>query len=404
VLIKLWNFLRGYVKIRMSGFSVERLINTAAASGVIFTDLVRDGVFVDACVSRKDFLRAEEIAARVGATLAAKAHMGLPMLLSRLKKRWVLLLGLGFFVAALMLLTSFIWRIDIVGYSRIDSAALRDVLAQNGFAIGTRRRGIVYRDVESLLMAEFADIAWVGLNITGTRAEIRLIETIQSPEIIDITTPTDIVAAKDGVIISMATSLGTPLFRPGDVVRAGEVLVSGRLAIGVEGEPVTHEYIRAMSEIWARMHYQISFEVPLVFYEKTFTGRVRRVYSIMIGERQFTLPHRRHDFIYYHVGHDNGQLSLGENLPMPLGYTVEIHRELERRLRTRNFDEARLLGAEMVQSRIEEELGQGFDAQIQSKEIEFAEGDFALHVNVFLITVERIDVEQPLQAREEQVP
>ena len=398
MIIKLWYFLRGYAKIRMSGFSVERLINQAAASGVIFADLERDGVFVDASVSRKDFLRIVELAGRVGATLEAKAHLGLPMLLKRLKKRWVLLFGLVFFIAALMLLTSYIWRIDIVGNDRIDQNVLREVLAENGFAVGTRQRGIVYRDIESLLMAEFADIAWVGLNITGTRAEIRLIETIQSPEIIDITTPADIVAAKDGVIISMATSLGTPLFRPGDVVLAGEVIVSGRLTVGVEGEPITYEYVRATSEVWARMHYQISFEVPLVHYEKTFTGRTRRVYSIMIGEREFTLPHRRHDFIYYHIGHDNGQLSLGENLPMPLGYVVETHYELERKLRTRSFDEARLLGAEMVRGRIDDELGD--DAQIQSKEIEFTEEDFTLRVNVFLVTIERIDVERPMQTQE----
>jgi len=399
VFIKLWKFLRGYVRISISGFAIERLINQAAAAGVVFADLRRDGVCVDACVSRRDLSRAAAIAKRVGATLETKAHVGLPAVLARLKRRWVLLIGLAFFVAALLLLTSFIWRIDIIGNDRISTDDILSVLSENGFAIGTGTRGIVYRDVENALMAQFADIAWVGLDITGTRAVIRLVETIKRPEIIDVTTPMDIVAAKDGIITYMATSLGTPMFRPGDVVRAGDVLVSGRLEIGVEGEAITYEYIRATSVVWARLSYQISFEVPLVFYEKTFTGRTRSIYSIMIGEREITLPHRQHDFIYYHVGFDNTQLSLGENLPMPLGYTVTTIHELDRRLSRRSFDEARLIGEEMVQSRIAEELA--MDALIESMRIDFAEDDFALRVNVALVTTERIDLERERDVQQE---
>ena len=380
--------------IYMSGFSVERLINRAAASGVVFWDVQRERAAICVKVSRWDYAKLQHIAERTGTKLKVARFVGLPTILARFKKRVVLLLGCVAFVAGLVVLTSFIWRIDVTGTQRLDADEILEYLEQNGFGIGTFRHGIAYRDVESLLMAQFSDIAWVSLVINGTAAHIRLVETIEQPEILDLSTPMDIVAAKDGLIVQMATSLGTPLFVPGDVVRRGEVLVSGRLTIGVEGEAITHEYVRARSEIWARLYYRINFEVPMVFYEKTFTGRARNVYSIIVGGHEFTLPHRRHNFIYYEAITRHGQLSLGANYPLPVGYSTTENFELVRHLHRRTVEEAVALGEEMVLARITEELPEG--ALIVTQEVSFMEEEHAIIMEVFLITIERIDVEQAI--------
>jgi similar to stage IV sporulation protein len=392
--IKIWNFLLGYVKIDMSGFSAERLINQAAAAGIILWDMRRVQIAISVNVSLKDYARLQRIAARTGTKLKAVRFVGLPIILGRLRKRVALLLGCVLFVAGLVVLTSFIWRIDVTGTDRLEADEILEFLAESGFGIGTFRYGIAYRDVESLLMAQFADIAWVSLVINGTAAHIRLAETIVRPEIVDLYTPTDIVAAKDGLIIQMATSLGTPMFVPGDVVRAGEVLVSGRLTIGVEGESISYEYVRARSEIWARLYYDIKFDIPLVFYEKSFTGRVQRVYSIMVWGREFILPHRRHNFIYHEAVTSHRQLSLGENYPLPLGHTVTENFELVRHLHRRTAEEAVAIGEELVAGRIAEELPE--HAQILMQEISFAEGEYAVTMEVFLVTIERIDMEKAI--------
>ena len=392
--IKLWNFLLGYVRIDLSGFSVERLINQAAATGIIFWDMRRVRVSISVNVSLRDYARLQGIAARTGTVIKVARFVGLPSIIRRFRKRVALLLGCVVFVAGLVVLTSFIWRIDVTGTDRLDSNEILEFLAENGFEIGTFRHGIAYRDVESLLMAQFPDIAWVSLVIDGTAAHIRLVETIVQPDIVDLTTPTDIVAAKDGLIVQMATSLGIPQFVPGDVVRAGEVLVSGRLTIGVEGEPITYEYVRASSEIWARLYYDIKFDIPLVFYEKSFTGRMQRVYSIMVGSRELTLPHRRHNFLYYEVIAGHGQMSLGENYPLPLGYVVTENFELVRHLRRRTVEEAVAIGEELVAGRIAEELPE--NAQIVAREISFEESERAVTMKVFLVTIERIDAERAI--------
>ncbi|MCL2377320.1 MAG: sporulation protein YqfD [Defluviitaleaceae bacterium] len=393
--IKLWNFLRGYVKIHILGFAAERLINRANAEGIIFWDVGRVQVAISVKVSYRDYKRLCGIADKTGSTLKVVGFAGLPTIVARLRKRGALMAGCLLFVAGLVALTSFIWRIDIVGTDRLDADEMIEFLAENGFEVGTFRHGIAYRDVESLLMARFSDIAWVSLSIRGTAAEIRLVETIPQPEIVDLSTPTDIVAAKDGLIVQMATSLGVPQFVPGDVVRAGEVLVSGQLTIGVEGEEITYEYIRAQSEIWARLYYRINFDIPLVFYEKTFTGRTRSVYSIMIVGNEFTLPHRRHNFIYYDTVVGRGQLSFGADYPLPMGYAVTERHEMVRHLQRRTVYEAVALGEEMVMARIEEELPG--NAHIITKEVRFTENEHYITMEIFMITIERIDREQEIR-------
>jgi similar to stage IV sporulation protein len=319
---------------------------------------------------------------------------GLPVLLNRLKKRLFLVFGSLVFVSGLIVLTSFIWRIDIEGAERTDPAHILAFLEENGFAAGMLRYGIAYRDIEKLLLLEFDDLAWASLTIKGTRALIVLAETIPEPETIDFTTPTDIVAAKDAVIVYMATSAGTPLFKPGDVVRAGEVVVASRLDIGLaeEGNLAPPQYVRAQAEVWARVYYRIEFDIPLTYYEKSFTGQVQRVYSIIVGGREFKLPVRfggNKDYIYYETTTQRRQASFGADYPLPVMRVTTAQYELVRYLRSRSIEEAQAIGEEFASIRIQEELPEG--SQILEKQITFAEGERALTVSVFLITIERID-------------
>jgi similar to stage IV sporulation protein len=406
--IKLWNFLWGYVKIEISGFSVERFINRAAALGLVFWDLqrLRGGKFA-ARLSRADFKRITVLSEKTGSIINVLSFHGLPYLLLRLRKRLFLVVGALVFIAGLITLTSFIWRIDIEGTDRIDPAEILSFLEQNDFAAGRFRHGLAYRDIENLLYLEFNDIAWVSFSVVGTRAVIRIIETIEGDFAQDNGEIADIVAAKDGIIVYMATSAGKPLFRPGDVVAAGEVIVAGRLDVGTAEEGnLSHKYVRAEAAVWARVYYRMDFEIPLTYYERTFTGQSSWVYSIIIGSREMSLPlnfgagrfNTGHDFRYYETVEIRRQASLGADYPLPLVHIRQTTYELTRHLRSRSIEQAEHLAIEFATRRINEEIGP--DVDILTKEITFTEGERSLLAEVFLITIERIDKVQEIQAQE----
>ncbi|MCL2753040.1 MAG: sporulation protein YqfD [Defluviitaleaceae bacterium] len=398
--IKIWYFFTGYVRIEIAGFSVERFISQATAKGVVFWNMQRNGAKFVAYITKKDFAHSKEISQKTGTKVEAAAVFGLPYILARLKKRLFLFLGGLAFAASMLLLTSFVWRIDIIGTDRLDDGEIITFLEQNGLTFGSFRRNIAYRDIESALILEFLDIAHVSLNITGTRATISIAESILVAETLDTSLPADIVAAKDAVIVYMATTAGQPLLRPGDVVAAGEVIVAGELVLGsAEEGNLSHAHTHAVSEVWGRVYYAMHFEIPLTYFEKTFTNRVSRGYTIHVGNGSFNLPRifgvSQDEFLYSVTTENRWQLGLGANLPLPFVRTTTTHYELVRHLRTRSTDAAKDLAIELANRRIDEELG--INADIIDKQIIFTENERALMAEVFLIVIERIDLAKPIE-------
>ncbi|MCL2854221.1 MAG: sporulation protein YqfD [Defluviitaleaceae bacterium] len=393
--IKIWNFIAGYVKIEIAGFSVERFVSRAVDAGLTLRDLRRDGGKFYTTLSREDFLQALQLAEKTGTRVLPASFHGLPVIVAGLKKRPLLPIGALVFAAFMLVITSFIWRIDIEGAERVKPAEILTFLEGKGFAAGHTRHGISYREIENLILLEFDDIAWVSLSITGTRALIQVVETIQHSPITHQFEGLDIVAAKDGVVVHMATAAGTPLFAPGDVVAAGETIVTGRLNIETAEEGlIATRYIQADAQVWARVYYTMQFNIPLTYFEKSFTGQHKKVYSINMGGREFVLPHAPHNFVYYEAVENHRQMAFGRNLPMPLATTVTTNYELTRNLRSRSPEAAQEMAQELAARRILEELGE--DADIIEKQISFTQNYRDMAVEVFLTVIERIDKIQEL--------
>ena len=114
------------------------------------------------------------------------------------------------------------------------------------------------------------------------------------------------------------------------------------------------------------------------------------------------MPNRPHGFIYYQSIENQHNASLGRDLPLPLGVTVTTHHELTRRMRTRTPEAAQELGQELAARRIIEEIGESPD--IIEKQINFTQNQRVLEVEVFLVTIERIDETQELIPEERDEP
>ena len=390
--LKIWNYLRGYVRISLSGFSVERFINMAAYRGVYFWDVCEhDGGIAVKC-SLAAFRSLRPHAKKTKSRIRIIERHGLPFIFHRYRKRRLLAAGALLFASALYFMASFVWLIEVEGNERLSNDEIISILDEAGLYIGALKAGIDYRDTEQALMSFFSeDIAFASVSIRGTRALITIHETILPPEIVDYSIPADIIAAKDGLIISIATARGRPLVRAGDVVAAGDVLVSGELRIAAsdfDETLYTVEHVRADSRVMARMYYNLYIEVPFQFYEKIFTGNVSRNYGIIISDREYGIWTRLPTFAAFDTIERDLRLSLGRNYPMPISLITTEFREYERVLSTRTLDDAMHFGIEQLTEQILHDFS---EAEIIRQEVSFFEGINAARVEVFLVTIERID-------------
>ena len=136
-------------------------------------------------------------------------------------------------------------------------------------------------------------IAWLNMNISGSAVMIEVRETVESPEIDeDKTTPTDIVAARDGQIVILRPFNGTAEQITGTSVLKGDLLISG---IEENGDK-TVSFSRASGYVVARTNRKIKTAVQTEF--KTFRVKESKM-SYILDFIFFSIPlGRQYDGAY----------------------------------------------------------------------------------------------------------
>lgn len=279
-----WYYLRGYVMISISGFSVERFLNMATYRQILFWDASYCGTAMRMKTSFSGLQDLQYCADKTGCTLTVLAYGGLPARLRRLHGHPVFFAGIFCFAIALYVLSSFVWVVKVEGNERLLTEDILQTCADAKLHPGAWKAHIDPEALTQTLLAQYSDISWVSIRIDGTQATVSLAETIEAPEIIDKATPCDIVATKDGVILEIATERGTPAVAVGDVVKTGDVLISSDIFVGVEGEEGHTESVAASGSVRARTWTKLTEELSLTEEQKVYDTEEKINHILLVGE------------------------------------------------------------------------------------------------------------------------
>ena len=94
------------------------------------------------------------------------------------------------------ILSNFVWNIQIEGTEKISKDELIQTLKEEGLSIGKFKPGIETREIINKVRLDRDDIAWIGIEITGTNAIVKVVEAEEKPEIVDEDEYCNIVATK----------------------------------------------------------------------------------------------------------------------------------------------------------------------------------------------------------------
>jgi len=394
MILNLWQYTKGYVRLTVTGFSVERFLNMAAYRGVYLWNVERTPEGVNVNVSIKGFKRLRGCSRKTKCRTKIIEKNGLPFVAYRYRKRKLLLGGILFFVLMLFALSSFIWRVEIVGGEDIAHEAILVFLEEQGLRIGSFKHRIDSRNLTRELLNHFDELSWADINTRGTRTTVMIAQAIPRQPIIDRQTPAHVVASQDGLITVIATSSGAPLVRQNDVVRQGEMLVSGVLELGLDtGNPST-VYVHAYAEVWARRYHPIEFAIPFTYTEKIYTGRSTTRRSIQLlfpGNLRIGIPRGSVSFESYDRTTTHHQPGVGSDYPLPFVLITERYKEFTPQERSRTIDEATELAERVLTNRILREFDFGID--IIDRQVELIQTPDALLVKALITTHERIDMQ-----------
>ena len=331
-LMKWWS---GYILVELSGYSPERLLNLCGYNGIELWELVCAEGNYRFYVRRSDFKQLVGFVRKSKTRLVILKKCGLPFWMRQRRKRWWFAAGILICGLLMYTLSLHIWEIDFDGNSYFTDELLQEALMESGYYAGMPASRIVCDDLEMMLRETYPEITWVSAQIRGTQLyiQIRENEGILTVEEVD-ESPSDLVAAVDGVITSIITRNGTPVVKAGDTVTAGQILVKGVVELYNDSkEKIGEHFVRADADIQAQTVIPYEDRLSMEYPVKWYTGEQRYQLAVSFWGHEFELDISElpwwQPFAVYDRVTTQKQVYLTEDLALPIRWQLTTLREYE---------------------------------------------------------------------------
>ena len=348
-LVHLWNYIRGYVIIIVTGKSVERFINICSKRQILLWDIVRvDAESATMKASLRGFRLMRPAAKKSGCRVHIKEKCGLPFFLYRFKRRKGFKLGLLIFAALLILSASIIWDIEIIGCKPEMIPQVMNVLNVDNIGRGSFKMRLNPKNIATKLALNIDGIAWAGVEIKGVKLFITIKDSIDAPVLIKNNESFNIVAERDGLIKSMEIYAGNPLAKEGETVKKGQVLVSGRL------ESKNPEFgsrdIHALGKIIARTWYENSQPVSMVHTKRLKTGEIHETVYLRFLDSRLKISGGDVPYEMFETVTVEKPITGPFGLKLPIGLTVEKNSEIIEKQVDLTLEEALAVTTETIKN------------------------------------------------------
>ena len=274
--------LRETLELRVIGAAPARCLNRWTAADLSFWSLRRETELEFTCrvyASELPALRRE--AARAQCELRVLRRYGLPILLRRLRRRPVLIVGSVLALALTMFAQNFVLFLRVEGNRRVGADTILHALEEDGVRFGTWGRTVDSETVKNKMLNQLPDLSWLAVNRSGCVVTVLCAE--REPEETQEQTEgiMDVVAARPGVIREMRVLDGFPVRAPGDAVMEGDLLISGVMEWTVRVQTT-----RARGEVYADTFRASELICPDAALKKVYTGRTEQCRTIIFQRKR----------------------------------------------------------------------------------------------------------------------
>lgn len=138
--------------------------------------------------------------------------------------------------------------------------------------------------IKASIKAKYNDkIEWLEIEPNGVTYNIKAIKRVIDLKNLN-NEPSNIVADKDGILLSIVATSGEVVKNPGDYVKKGDVVVSGI----IKNKEEIVEIKKSQANIYAETWYKVTIKHPITFEEKVRAGKNKNFYYIeVLGKKIF---------------------------------------------------------------------------------------------------------------------
>lgn len=263
------------VRVTAEGLNLERFLRRTAEHGVALEEVVRQGRRVKASAREEELPILREIAEKGGWSLTIGERQGLGHALETLRRRWLLIAAMALGLIAAGTASQVMWQVRLEG-AGIYSADLTAYLQALDITPPRWRGDIDISHLRDQLEWRYPKVAWVEVGWRGMTLEIRLVEGVADGEPLTYQGAGDVVATRDGVVERIIAKAGTAVVLPGQLVKAGDVLIRGEER-GADG--TTHP-VSARGVVMARVWEKASVRMALTETDTEYTGKTEELWTV----------------------------------------------------------------------------------------------------------------------------
>ena len=391
IIKRIVNYIYGYLRIVVEGYYIERFMNICRNKGYMMWNIKKNNdIKIALNIEIKKFKDICRIAKKTGCHIHIKAKRGLPFLLNKYKKRKIFALCLFIIIAVIFFSSNFVWNIEIIEENGIEIENIMEDIHKAGLKIGELKSNINTKEIINQVRLNRDDIAWMGIELKGTNAIVKLVKADKKPEIVDEDEYCNIVSNKNGVITKINAQDGTANVKVGDTVSEGDILINGWM----EGKYTGIRYVHAKGEIEARVWYTMNKTIPYNTTEKQSTGNVETNYGIKINNFKINFPKGVSKFNFYDTIETENKIKLFSNFYLPISIVKTTNEEYEEVQKTYSIEEAKNLGIQEIEKELEEKIED--KDKIVNKNINTYENENSVDIYVTYEVLENIGTNEKI--------
>ncbi len=388
MLLKLLNWIRGILWVQISGTAPERFINLCCNKQIFIWNLIQVDEGYQFCILARNYKKLKPIARKTKIVPKIKRKRGLVFILHRYKKRIGFYAGVILCILLIYMMSLNIWDISILGGSKYTPETMLKFLNEKQVYTGIQKKRVNCQEIEETIRLTYKDIGWVSAEIRGTRLIIKITETNMPAPAKPALEPSHIIATKDVIIRDIITRSGTPMVKIGDVVRKGDILISGINTIMDDfGVEISKEPVVADGDIRCSSFYDYKDVFSMNYTYKNYSGRSKKGYYITLFAKKLFLYNPSNSYDIYDIIVNEKTLHITDSFYLPFRYGQIQTREY--------FEEKRKYTEEEAQAIAKAHLKRYFDKLI-GNDVLITQNNVKITIqNNKCITAGRIIVEEP---------
>lgn len=350
---RVFSYIIGYLQITIEGYYIERSINLCRNYKIDIWHLKRkEEIKLVARIGVHDFKKVCQIAKKTRCKVKIERKRGLPFFLNRYKKRKIFFLFLLFILILIFLSSNFVWNVDIREENGKVLENIENDIKNAGLVIGTWKEKVNRKEIINKIRLERNDIAWMGIELKGTNAIVKIVKAEEKPEIIDEGEYCSIVSDKVGIITKINAQSGTANVKVGDTVNVGETLINGWM----EGKYTGIRYVHAKGEVEAKVWHTKYVNVPYQSNERIETGKVENQYTIKLNNFKINLHKGVSKFKIYDTIETENKMRLFSDFYLPISILKVTNKEIEEKPKNYEIEEAKNIGIQQLEKELEQEI------------------------------------------------